>query len=385
MLATFGTVAILAAQPSVQARSPYLDVVRLYAPGREREAIVTLRALRLEHPDQVFRELDDRLCRAVQVESCRPAAIRQLTADRYTQLVTAWRRLYPRALALHVAVLASCDPVTEHAAITVHRMTLIRLIGRVEEIGRLPYVPSTFADTATTGRHLLVWALQHLRDESGLASTLDLFAAARIDDADIRLARCALAELRTSPEAVTAAARHETLGGSFPRDTMLARIEARRLEIAVRVYEQLIADHPAVLEAHLRLARLELRRRRTEQAEAHLVRVAGLRPDARQAYLAALFLADVYERQRRTANAITAYGIAQQHWPDAQTPGIGLARLRALDGAYAEARAALRVIATPPAGASLDRSDPWLGYDAGQAWRLPAAIAALQATFEPMP
>ena len=87
------------------------------------------------------------------------------------------------------------------------------------------------------------------------------------------------------------------------------------MEIAARVYEALLVDHPAVLEAHLRLARLELRLGRPEQAEAHLVRVAGLEPDARQAYLAALFLADVYERQGRIADAIAAYGVAQQNWP----------------------------------------------------------------------
>jgi hypothetical protein len=28
------------------------------------------------------------------------------------------------------------------------------------------------------------------------------------------------------------------------------------------------------------------------------------------------------------------------------------------------------------------RSDPWFGYDDGQAWRLPAAMARLQASFE---
>ena len=145
------------------------------------------------------------------------------------------------------------------------------------------------------------------------------------------------------------------------------------MEIAARVYEALLVEHPAVLEAHLRLARLELRLGRAERAEAHLARVAGLKPDARQAYLAALFLADVYERQRRIADAIAAYGVAQQNWPGAQTPGIGIARLRALSGAHEEARAALAGLHLERAADAPERSDPWMGYIGAQAWRLPRA------------
>ena len=48
-----------------------------------------------------------------------------------------------------------------------------------------------------------------------------------------------------------------------------------------------------------------------------------------------------YERQGLVADAIAAYGVAQQNWPGAQTPVLGLARLRALSRAHQEARAAL--------------------------------------------
>ena len=157
------------------------------------------------------------------------------------------------------------------------------------------------------------------------------------------------------------------------------------MQIAARAYEALLVDHPAVLEAHLRLARLELRLGRTERAEAHLVRVAGLKPDTRQAYLAALFLADVYERQRLIANAFEAYGVAQQNWPGAQTPGIGIARLRALSGAHQEARTALAGLHLERAADAPERSDPWMGFIGAQAWRLPSGIAALQETFEAEP
>jgi len=65
MLAALGIVALLAAQPSVAVRSPYLEAVRRYGPGTEAEAIAALRAIRLRDADQVFEELDGRICAAV--------------------------------------------------------------------------------------------------------------------------------------------------------------------------------------------------------------------------------------------------------------------------------------------------------------------------------
>jgi hypothetical protein len=121
------------------------------------------------------------------------------------------------------------------------------------------------------------------------------------------------------------------------------------------------------------------------KAEVHLKRVAGLKPDGRQAYLAALFLADAHERQGRVADAIVAYEAAQHHWPGAQSPAIGAARLHALSRAHREARDALTAFHLErPAGAR-ERSDPWMGYGSAQAWRLPSGIAALQASFEAEP
>jgi len=235
------------------------------------------------------------------------------------------------------------------------------------------------------GRHLTLWTLQLLRDLDGLAVAVETFEHAKVPDVDVRLARGALEELRAVPDAVAQSARSLNLSDTFGRDRLLAREERRLVEIAAQAYEALLVDHPGVLEAHLRLARLELRLGRAERAEARLVRVAGLEPDARQAYLAALFLADVYERQGRLAEAIAAYGVAQEHWPTAQTPGIGLARLRALAGAHEEARAALNVLRLERPADAPQRSDPWMGYMGAQAWRLPSAIGLLQASFEAEP
>jgi tetratricopeptide (TPR) repeat protein len=411
MLAVLGIVAVLAAQPSVAVHSPYLDAVRRYGPGTEREAVAALQALRLRDADRVFEELDDKICAAVGMQGygetigrnarvfyCLPQQLAEASRESQQQLAATWRRLYPRAVALHVEALAACDPTTDVAAMRFHLTVLLRLVVRIEQLAHGNRdIPAEFAQVATQGRHLTLWVLQYLRDLDGLAAAVDTFESAKvlvlrswrgaqpIRDVEVRLARGALEELRAVPDAVAQSARSLALSDAFGRDRLLAREERRLVDIAARAYEALLLDYPAVLEAHLRLAGLELRLGRAERAEAHLVRVAGLEPDARQAYLAALFLADVYERQGRLAEAIAAYGVAQQNWPSAQTPGIGLARLRALSGSHEEARAALKALRLERPADAPQRSDPWMGYTGAQAWRLPSAIRLLQASFEAEP
>jgi tetratricopeptide (TPR) repeat protein len=385
MLVILGIVAVLAAQPSVAIRSPYLDAVRLYGPGTEREAIAALQALRLRDADQVFEELDEKICAAVGARGCLPRQLVNASRDSQRKVAATWRRLYPRALALHVEALAACDPTADFAAMRLHLTVLLRLVVRIEQMARDHRdIAPEFARVATQGRHLTLWVLQYLRDVNALAVAVETFEAATMGDVDVRLARGALEELRAVPDAIAQSARARQ-PDDFARDNVFDREERRRLEIAARVYEALLVDHPAVLEAHLRLARLELRLGRAARAEAHLVRVAGLKPDARQAYLAVLFLADVYERQGLVADAIAAYGVAQQNWPGAQSPSIGIARLLALSGAHEEARAALTGMHLERAADAPERSDPWMGYISAQAWRLPSGIAALQASFEAEP
>ncbi len=399
LLTAASVVLVLAAgQPSVRTASPYLDAVRGYGPGTEKEAIVALRTLRLRDADEIFEELDGKICAAVGAQGCLPHQLVAAGRESQAKVAATWRRLYPRALALHVEALAACDPTTDMAAMRLHLTVLLRLIVRIEQVAREQRdIPGDFARVATQGRHLTLWALQYLRDVNGLAAAVETFEAVKIvvfkswsgteplRDVDVRLARGALEELWAVPDVVARSARAGTLSNVFARDSLIAQEQRRQVTMAARVYEALLVDHPAELEAHLRLARLLLRLGQVSAAETHLRRVAGLQPDARQAYLAALFLADVYERQGRIAEAIAAYGVAQQNWPGAQTPAIGIARLRALSGAHQEARSALAVVHLERAPDAPERSDPWMGYIGAQAWRLPTGIAALQASFEAEP
>jgi tetratricopeptide (TPR) repeat protein len=374
------------AQPSVQTQriSPYLDAVRRYGPGTERDAIIAIHAMRLRDPDQVFEELDGKTCAAVGARSCRPQHLIAAGGDGRAKVATAWRRLYPRALALHVEALATSDPTVDGDAIRLHHAVILRLIGRIDQIAR-DERDHDFGRFAGQGRRLLLWTLQYLLDREGLAHTVEIFETAKIQDLELRLARGALEELRTLPDAVAWAAGIRNVPDVFARAAMVAKVERRQLEIAAQVYEDILVEHPSVLEAHLRLAHLLLRLDRVAPAEAHLGRVAELKPDARQAYLAALFLADVYERQGRSADAIAAYEVARSNWPLAQAARIGLSRLRALAGAHAEARTALDGLHLERTLEAPERSDPWNGFVGAQGWRLPAAVAELQAAFKAEP
>ena len=153
---------------------------------------------------------------------------------------------------------------------------------------------------------------------------------------------------------------------------------------AARGYEAVLAADATMVEAAIRLGRVQARQGRLEAAAARLRGLAGrIREgqirDARQAYLTALFLAEVEERLGRRAEAVAQYEAARRAWPAAQTPVLawrGCAPSRARTARRAQALATLgRAAADGP-------SDPWHGFDNGQAWRLPAAIADLQASFE---
>ena len=63
---------------------------------------------------------------------------------------------------------------------------------------------------------------------------------------------------------------------------------------------------------------------RHDEADCHLGLAMTLRPDPRQSYLTALFLADLRERQPRPQDAVAAYAGALAAWPGAQAPVVAL-------------------------------------------------------------
>jgi tetratricopeptide (TPR) repeat protein len=397
--------AVLGAQPA-PVRSPYLDAIQAYGAGADADAAVVraVSALRLNGPARIADALDLPLCRAVGARSCQAIDLARLEPERRAALFARWRSVYPRALAVHVELIGGLHPARDADALTAHRAIVLRLIARIDEIAAHHDVGDDFARFAVAGRRLLVWAHQYLRDEAGLAKTLEALAPALPQDAELQLARAALAELRAEPDAVAAGLRAGTAasgraaslhgsanaGGAGERvpdrrrhATALLDETRHRLEVAAAAYRQAMGAGAGGAEPHLRVARILLRLDRPDQAEAHLSRALALTPDPRQTYLIALFIADLRERQLRTADAMAAYARALAAWPGAQAAAIGLARLRAMSGAADAARATLSRIHAERD--MRERSDPWMGYVGGQGWRVPGALDALRRDFEPVP
>lgn len=401
MLLALGVVVVLASQPAAAA-SPYLDALRAYGPGQQAgQGIRALLALNLDDPGHVFDQIDERQCRAVEARSCRPRDLERLEPNRRTELFTAWRRLYPRALALHIEALGVTDPMRHGRIQAVHRAVVIRLTERLDQIAAMTGAPAEFAHLATVGRHLLVWALQFLRDEAGLDRVLDALAKSAPADPELALARGILEELRMLPDSIRASEgradqaterSRSIAGGRSSTIETTPTVDERTREdpdllrlaaAAARAYQRALETKPEGAETHLRLARLLAMLRRHDQAEQHLERALALAPDPRQQYLAALFLGDVRERQDRPADAAAEYARALTLWPGSQAPVLALARLQVLAGQPDAARATLGDVHAERD--MRERSDPWLGYVGGQGWRVPAALVALQKSFTPWP
>ena len=110
-------------------------------------------------------------------------------------------------MAVHAEALVDRRNEARRARGRLHSGVLLRLAARCDEIARRADAPMTIASLATTGRHLVLWAMQYLRDERRLGDALDILDRAKFRDVEVWLARGALAELRTRPNAIAAAER----------------------------------------------------------------------------------------------------------------------------------------------------------------------------------
>jgi tetratricopeptide (TPR) repeat protein len=148
---------------------------------------------------------------------------------------------------------------------------------------------------------------------------------------------------------------------------------SRARKDAEKAFREALALDPETHEARLRLGKLLLDDSRTSEAEPLLAEVDAKATDARQRYLARLFLGRAAERGGRIEEAIRSYRGALEAWPDSQAAGLALAHVveqSSGPGASRELVGALLDPSRPRAGPS----DPWFLYPIG-----PPGLA--QATF----
>ena len=133
---------------------------------------------------------------------------------------------------------------------------------------------------------------------------------------------------------------------------------------AAGAFRDALALEPGLHEALLRLGRLQLVGGRLIEAAPLLEDVDRRSGDARQRYLARLFLGRVAEGRGRPDDAARLYARALEGWPDSQAARIGLAHV--LERSTGPAAARPLVAASLSASRRLDRAaDPWWLYPFG--------------------
>lgn len=147
---------------------------------------------------------------------------------------------------------------------------------------------------------------------------------------------------------------------------------ARDLNDAARHLAQAVAIDDDLHEARLRLARVEMLRRRRADADRLLAQVTARSREPTLRYLAALLSARLRDAEGAHDAALALYAQATALFPGAQTARVGLAHALERRGAVDEARTALGSL--PPLSPDQVPQDPWWVY---QRAYLPHAAALL--------
>jgi tetratricopeptide (TPR) repeat protein len=119
-------------------------------------------------------------------------------------------------------------------------------------------------------------------------------------------------------------------------------------------------------ESHLRLGRTLIALEDYEGAAAELEPLRGLQGNAPVAYLANLFLGDLYERRGDLTSASAAYDAALRLVPSGQSAQIAAAHVAHQTNARKQATELIQRALSQ----SSDQVDPWWWYVRGQGWQL---------------
>ena len=138
----------------------------------------------------------------------------------------------------------------------------------------------------------------------------------------------------------------------------------KNLQSAVKWLRRSVNGSPVLVEAQLRLARVQSLTDDLSGAAATLSSAERTVNDPVMRYLHRLFLGDVYKRQGNAVEAAKAYAEAAATIPVAQSARLAAARLVYAEGdRLAATRDVLRAFSTKDQG-----SDPWWWYTRGLWW-----------------
>ena len=171
---------------------------------------------------------------------------------------------------------------------------------------------------------------------------------------------------RTTPNPFEVAARE------LPRETRQAHLDAGR-----RLLDDFIQAEPSNVEARLRLAHIHIQSRKDTVAAVLLESLlsGSTKLDARDEFLACLFLAGIRQRAGQLAAAASLLDRAATAVPSGQSALVARVAIDQERGNASAVAAALdrlfRAPANPP--------DPWLDFHRGQFWTIDPLLAALRA------
>jgi len=137
-----------------------------------------------------------------------------------------------------------------------------------------------------------------------------------------------------------------------------------RVQQAEHFYQRALEMDPTLLEGRLRLGALLVETGSPSAAQIELRQVLSETKDARQIYLAYLFLGQIEEQAGRIDQAVGLYLRALAAWPQSQVARIALGNAQEKSGDVAAAHALIvSFFGRPMSGRE---QDPWSGYLAGQ-------------------